>query len=234
MKKLKNRLIPKNHTRHVQYGVSFVWAFTGTMLVASSIAQASDLQIYAVPTAGKKTIVMMLDTSGSMGGTDSGQTGTRLARLKTGMTTFLNSNNPILDEVRVGLAHYSVDGNGTAGKILVKAEKLGPVGSAQRTALKNAVSNLTASGMTPTAHAYAEAAGYLMGTSTLNSVQVDNADIYFYSSGGNKKWYKCAEVNSTKTACTKYDLNNPIAAPNTVGMTKVTNCSIRSRKTFFF
>ncbi len=41
-----------------------VWAFTGTMLVASSIAQASDLQIYAVPTAGKKTIVMMLDTSG--------------------------------------------------------------------------------------------------------------------------------------------------------------------------
>ena len=166
MKKLKNRLIPKNHTRHVQYGVSFVWAFTGTMLVASSIAQASDLQIYAVPTAGKKTIVMMLDTSGSMGGTDSGQTGTRLARLKTGMNSFLDSNNPILDDVRVGLAHYSVDGNGTAGKILVKAEKLGPVGSAQRTALKNAVSNLTASGMTPTAHAYAEAAAYLMGTST--------------------------------------------------------------------
>lgn len=226
MKKLKNRLIPKNHTRHVQYGVSFVWAFTGTMLVASSIAQASDLQIYAVPTAGKKTIVMMLDTSGSMGGTDSGQTGTRLARLKAGMNAFLDSNNPILDEVRVGLGHYSVGGDGKSSRILVKAEKLGPVGSAQRTALKNAVSNLTASGLTPTAHAYAEAAAYLMGTSTLNSVQVDNADIYFYSSGGNKKWYKCAEVNSTKTACTKYDLNNPIAAPNTVGMTKVTNCSI--------
>lgn len=226
MKKLKNRLIPKNHTRHVQYGVSFVWAFTGTMLVASSIAQASDLQIYAVPTAGKKTIVMMLDTSGSMGYSDTGQTGTRLARLKTGMNTFLDSNNPILDEVRVGLAHYSVDGDGKAGKILVKADRLGAVGSAQRTALKNAVSNLTASGGTPTAHAYAEAAAYLMGTSTLNSVQVNNADIYFYSSGGQKKWYKCAEVNSTKTACTTYDLDNTIAAPNTAGMTKVTNCSI--------
>ena len=226
MKKLKNRLIPKNHTRHVQHGVSFIWAFTGTMLVASSIAQASDLQIYAVPTAGKKTIVMMLDTSGSMTDEDSGQTGSRLTRLKAGMNAFLDSNNPILDDVRVGLAHYSVDGKGTAGKILVKAERLGPVGSTQRTALKNAVSDLKASGLTPTAHAYAEAAAYLMGTSTLNSVQVDNADIYFYSSGGNKKWYKCAEVNSTKTACTKYDLDNTIAAPNTAGMIKVTNCSI--------
>ncbi len=46
----------------------------------------------------------------------------------------------------------------------------------------------------------------------------------FYSSGGKKKWYKCAEVNSTKTACTKYDLDNTTAAPNTAGMTKVTNC----------
>ncbi|KXZ68457.1 VWA domain-containing protein [Acinetobacter venetianus] len=177
MKKMKNRLIPKNHTRHVQYGVSFVWAFTGTMLVASSIAQASDLQIYAVPTAGKKTIVMMLDTSGSMGGTDSGQTGTRLARLKTGMNSFLDSNNPILDEVRVGLAHYSVDGDGKAGKILVKADRLGAVGSAQRTALKNAVSGLTASGNTPTAHAYAEAASYLMGTSTRSEAEIQ-VDVY--------------------------------------------------------
>jgi type IV pilus assembly protein PilY1 len=67
MKKLKNRLNSQNQTHHIQYGVSFAWAFTGTMLVASSVAQATDMQIYAVPTAGKKTIVMMLDTSGSMG-----------------------------------------------------------------------------------------------------------------------------------------------------------------------
>ena len=37
------------------------------LLVLSSVAQASDMQIYASPTAGQKTIVMMLDTSGSMG-----------------------------------------------------------------------------------------------------------------------------------------------------------------------
>jgi len=69
MKKLKNRLSSQNQTHRIQYGVSFAWAFTGTMLVASSVVQATDLQIYAVPTAGKKTIVMMLDTSGSMGRT---------------------------------------------------------------------------------------------------------------------------------------------------------------------
>lgn len=195
MKKLKNRLISKNHAHHVQYGVSFVWAFTGTMLVASSIAQASDLQIYAVPTAGKKTIVMMLDTSGSMGGTDSGQTGTRLARLKTGMTTFLNSNNPTLDEVRVGLGHYSVGGDGKSSRILVKAEKLGPVGSAQRTALKNAVNGLTATGGTPTAHAYAEAAAYLMGTSTRSEAEIQ-VDVY-KKEVVTTTYYRCDSLNST-------------------------------------
>ncbi|MFH4044003.1 hypothetical protein WAI98_22520, partial [Acinetobacter baumannii] len=44
-------------------------SMTFTWLMSSSVVQASDLQIYASPTAGKKTIVMMLDTSGSMGRT---------------------------------------------------------------------------------------------------------------------------------------------------------------------
>ncbi|WP_180180614.1 PilC/PilY family type IV pilus protein [Acinetobacter sp. YH01021] len=43
-----------------------VGAFFSNFMITSSVAQASDLQIYAAPTAGKKTIVMMLDTSGSM------------------------------------------------------------------------------------------------------------------------------------------------------------------------
>lgn len=177
MKKLKNKLLPKNHTRHVQYGVSFLWAFTGTLLVTSSVVQASDLQIYAVPTAGKKTIVMMLDTSGSMNPNQNSYNEDRLASLKTGMNAFLNSNNPILDEVRVGLAHFSVNGDGRSSRILVKADRLGPTGSAQRTALKNAVTALTATGGTPTAHAYAEAAAYLMGTSTRSEAEIQK-DLY--------------------------------------------------------
>ena len=45
------------------------------------------------------------------------------------------------------------------------ASTLNTVGS-QRYKLKQAVANLTAGGLTPSAHAYAEAAAYLMGTTT--------------------------------------------------------------------
>ena len=231
MKKHKKDLSPKENTHHIKYGVSFTWAFTGTVLIASSVVQASDLQIYAVPTAGKKTIVMMLDTSGSMGSSlsagyslydDYGLTSStcsvtsvassttpsynriycsipstttnakvkdpssgcelqsngsyrcydRLSRLKDGMFAFLDSNNPTLDVVRVGLGHFSgynigtTTGDGSSGEILVAAKPLGAVGSAHRTALKTAVAGLVASNGTPSAHAYAEAAAYLMGTST--------------------------------------------------------------------
>lgn len=47
----------KKITRHFKYGAAFVWAFTGTMLIASSVVQASDMQIYAVPTAGKRPLL---------------------------------------------------------------------------------------------------------------------------------------------------------------------------------
>ncbi|WP_434057113.1 VWA domain-containing protein [Acinetobacter silvestris] len=180
-------------------GISFVSAFVGTTLIASSVVQASDLQIYANPTAGKKTIVMMLDTSGSMGGGDSGQTGSRITRLKNGMNAFLDSNNPTLKDVRVGLGHYSVGGDGKTARILVEAKTLDEVGSAQRVKLKDAVKNLTASGGTPTAHAYAEAAAYLMGTTTLRKYEYNVGNsvvpVYFYASGD---WYVCDTIQGDK------------------------------------
>lgn len=222
---------------------AFTLSFTLVFLTAASVAQASDLQIYAKPTAGKKTIIMMLDTSGSMGyqagngyaltddynvctGTSSITTGTltnnrlysvastttpsyarnfcyvsasaassnskvtntttgcekqsdnsyrcydRLTRLKDGMFAFLDSNNAVLNEARVGVGHYSAYASGTtsadgsSGEIMVAAKALGAVGSAQRLALKTAVAGLVADGRTPTAHGFAEAAAYLMGTST--------------------------------------------------------------------
>jgi type IV pilus assembly protein PilY1 len=169
---------PKINTHQYKYGASFAWAFTATLLVASSVAQASDMQIYAVPTAGKKTIVMMLDTSGSMSYSDTGQTGSRLTRLKNGMYAFLESNNPILTDVRVGLGNYSTGGDGQTGNILVPAAPLGDVSTlntvgSQRYKLKLAVQNLTAYNGTPTAHAYAEAAAYLMGTTTYSETNYD-------------------------------------------------------------
>ena len=254
----------KKITRHLKYGAAFVWAFTGTMLIASSVVQASDLQIYAVPTAGKKTIVMMLDTSGSMGvnsssnsiyadyevcsdrstvQTDTGGSGSytynrtycsvshstssssnyqrlkdlcynpnknadgsystrtaalkcydRISRLKDGMFAFLNSDSSTLTNVRLGLGHYSVNGSGNTGKILVPAGVLGDVNSTQRNTIKTAVINLTASGGTPTAAAYAEAAAYLMGTSTVAPVEIA-VDVYKQVSNRSIVGYSCPNTS---------------------------------------
>ena len=199
---------PKINTHHYKYGVSFAWAFTGTLLVASSVAQASDMQIYAVPTAGKKTIVMMLDTSGSMGGTDTGQTGTRLTRLKAGMNAFLDSNDATLSNVSVGLGHYSLGSR--RGKILVPAAPLGVVGSAQRSTLRTAVDGLTASGLTPTAHAYAEAAAYLMGTSTRSEAEIQ-VDVY-KKEVVTTTYYRCDSLSTT-------DFTNNIQSCSSSGWT---------------
>lgn len=242
-------------TRLFKLGKEWPGVFAGTtcatLLICGSVAEASDLQIYAMPTGGKKTIVMMLDTSGSMGvnsssnsidadydvcsdrstvQTDTGGSGSytytrtycsvsystsgssnyqrlknlcydpgnngalkcydRISRLQDGVFAFLNSNDSSLTNVRVGLGHYSVNGSGNAGKILVPAAELGAVNSTQRNAIKTAVKNLTASGGTPTAAAYAEAAAYLMGTSTVAPVQIA-VDVYKQVSIRSVTGYSC-------------------------------------------
>src|SRR5690606_13050790 len=220
----------KLRLKHLSVGCM---AFISTMLFTSSVVQATDLQIYAAPTAGKKTIVMMIDTSGSMShkigymmidgrnsqvqensintdynlnctaSTDNSgdypryycdtsasgaseavkksctlHTATkyrcydRLTRVKDGIYALLNSNNPILNSVRIGLGNYSADSQSNTGRILVPAVELGDVGSDQRKALKLAVKNLEAKLGTPTAAAYAEAAAYLMGTNTVSYGQL--------------------------------------------------------------
>ena len=163
MKNQNNRLAPQLTQTNLSRSVAFASAFAGTMLITSSVVQASDLQIYANPTAGQKTIVMMLDTSGSMNANQNNYNENRIQTLKNGMYKFLDSNDATLNDVKVGLGHFSVNGAGKAGRMLVPAEKLGPVGSAHRVTLRNAVNGLVASGGTPTAHGYAEAAAYLMG-----------------------------------------------------------------------
>ena len=220
MKKQNNWFIPKLKYTQLSRGISFAAGFVGTTLIASSVVQASDLQIYATPTAGKKTIVMMLDTSGSMSIRDAGQSWPRLLLLKNGMNAFLNSNNPILTDVRVGLGHYSVNGDGKTARILVEANPLGTVNSAQRQALKTAVAGLTASGNTPTAHAYAEAAAYLMGTSA--TITLNNAEIYF-KYGNSSNWASCLSWNTAKTSCTSWGATSTMA-PNITGLS-VQNCT---------
>ena len=160
-----------------------------TALMCSSVTQASDLQIYAMPTAGQKTIVMMVDVSGSMDWGMSGQNSTvtslnpkRIEALKDGLRAVLNSNDPKLENVVIGLGKYPGDGNSYStdaeymrGKILVEAKKLGPstktegvFDSQQRRDMLAAVNAISVVGGTPTAHGYTEAASYLMGTRTDN------------------------------------------------------------------
>lgn len=253
-----------NASRGNRTQVNSVFVVTGTflttLLIATSVAQATDLQIYAKPKAGQKTIVLMLDTSGSMDYKSaaedyndcnygyysetqpyssstvlyctSGKNGSgnkrygRIYRLQQGLFNLLNNEtDPKLPNASIGLGNFSVNGDGKSGQILVPAANLGKKGSPQREALKAAVKGLSAKGLTPSAHAYAEAAAYMLGTSTAQSVSVNNADVYYYSSSGQKKYYQCVEFNSNNTACSIFDFDNAIAKPANIDNLTSFNCT---------
>lgn len=210
--------------------VKLIVAGTAWFSVSTPIS-ASDLQIYAGPgTGGQKTLIMMLDRSGSMGMLaddsgnnsiaedyaefrttdgrtaiydncsatgDSGRTKykndetytdlifpeinysknycltpttntrryDRLTRLKDGMFALLNSTDPKLEKVYIGMGYYS-NNDSISGVLKVKAAPLGKTNSDQRKLLKQQIASIYASASTPTSHAYAEAASYLLGTNT--------------------------------------------------------------------
>ncbi|WP_409449599.1 pilus assembly protein PilY [Acinetobacter sp.] len=275
-----------------------------TWLMTTSIVQASDLQIYAVPKAGKKTIIMMLDTSGSMGpdngtgnsyrdyGITSGNcndnnapvefpvsgsltsnrnyfttqgsgstaysrnfcylsardapslakrtpenggcepfplnaTGSsitgyrcydRLTRLKDGMFALLGSSDsdvnigntsgaPIrLSTTSIGLGNFSADADNKTGQILVAAKPLGDINSTQRNLLKEKIAGLSAGASTPSAHAMAESAAYLLGTTTYSeqsyNIQKDMYQKRVRRTNGNIEYRQC------ETSSSSVDLNN--------------------------
>lgn len=236
---MKKRMINMNNNSVVSE--KFVLSsLVSIFLLMPTVSQASDLQIYAKSAGGRKTVVMMMDTSASMAkffdhkatgnslsskaysgsdystpittnqfcdGVNEGSEGAastdttytdnysdgfgttysrkwcttgkngagyryydRLTRLKIGMLALLNSDNTQLNDVYMGLGQYPIpDGvsiDGVKAKMLVPAMRLGERGSEHRIRLKTAIANLQAWGKTPMAHAYAEAAAYLMGTNT--------------------------------------------------------------------
>lgn len=137
-----------------------------------------DLEIYKAAESGGAVLTLMLDTSGSMSTVDFG-TQSRLTILKNSLVELLekkdsNGNYILSSNNMIGLGQYSVDKDGDgsvdgkAGSILVPARKLD---EAQRSLLINAIKGFRASGNTPAANAYAEAGAYMMGTSTITSVE---------------------------------------------------------------
>lgn len=106
----------------------------------------------------------------------------RIVRLKDAFIEVLTKKNgneyEVDDEKIIGLANYSTykeDGFGDnfTGTILVPARRLGDIvdgGKTQREILIEKIKNISYTGYTPTAHAYAEVASYLFGTSTSDGV----------------------------------------------------------------
>lgn len=215
---------------------------TATIMLGltGSIAQANitrkpigDLEVYKAAKPGTATIFMMLDTSGSMGGTGGCSTNTSnktavmkvyprkvdatardgllrdengntvldktatpttnqqitystckdsngkiiartlLARLQVALLELLaddvfeggslKDSGSLPDDYAVGVGNYSYDGDGRSGVVLVPTDELT---AAQRGKLITKILGLNASGNTPTAHAFAEAGAYMMGTTT--------------------------------------------------------------------
>lgn len=179
----------------------------GLMYGTAQPALASDLDIYRAAKDSKTTLVLMLDTSGSMGadvtidacdlpkgvsnkGVSTSTSTTsptftqrfcrgsngvnyfdRLTRLKQAIFQLM-ADPTIKDEIVMGLAQFSTQSNssnssitadGRTGKIVVPAA---PLTSTQRAAILAQVAVMRASNGTPTGHAYAEAAAYMMGTTT--------------------------------------------------------------------
>lgn len=176
----KKNLIGKKN-RHFQLKpltVAVISAFS-SLVCLSTVSQATDLQIYAKPEGGQTTILLMLDNSGSMKYTDPGVTGTRLARLKAGVNDLLTKDIVNLDDgtkvdlrnAYVGLGIFTDAQQKKNGLLKVAAAKLGnastlSTSSSQRAKLKAAVDAMNGASGTPSANAYAEAAAYMLGSTT--------------------------------------------------------------------
>lgn len=201
MNRFKSKMFCGSPTAHP---ASRLTVLSMSILMTTGTLKASDLELYKAPQPGKITLVMMLDTSGSMQassgstgactfakgitlsknspntravalpealsndplgfeclGSDGKYYGDRITELKRGMITL--ANDPSLEGVSMGVGNFSAGQDGRSGQILVPAR---PLDGVQRQALKRAVLQLKAGAGTPSAHAYAEAAAYMLGTNT--------------------------------------------------------------------
>ncbi len=125
----------KEHIMSIKEKVKVAgFASTITALVCASVpvSYASDIEIYKVPedAVGSTTLMMMLDTSGSMSEKDGGTT-TRMQRLQKGLKDALQGTSSvprIEDKVVMGLSTFS----SYRGYIRIPAKALGTItGTAQ-------------------------------------------------------------------------------------------------------
>lgn len=104
----------------------------------------------------------------------------------------LTDKGSLPDDYEIGLGYYSY--NGYAGVVLVPTRKLTPD---QRVELVKGAAGLTYTSGTPTAHGFAEAGAYMMGTTTrLNEddIKVTAEQNYPY---GSRRYRACLSNNTT-------------------------------------
>ncbi|MFZ0023019.1 pilus assembly protein PilY [Acinetobacter sp.] len=235
MKNIQNS--EKTSCRHKLFAASIA-AFC-TSMIATSVTQASDIDIYQEAKSGTITLMFMLDISGSMGGNSyDGTSQNRIARLKTAMKDLLGGNSDkgitrISDDKVLGLstlgARYSSN-NYNTGAVLVPARRLDVlVGTkTQRQILLDAVDNLGANTNTPTARSFAETVAYLMGTTTA-AYQRNVVSMPYYFERNNNKKYSCSSWNNTYTSCSTWSETNDLLPSGSHISTR--DCSVKINDT---
>lgn len=107
-------------------------AALSTVVLSSSVTQASDIEIYQEAKSGQITLMFMPDISGSMDNSDKGATGSRMDRLQIAMLDLLQGNtakgiDKLSDDKVIGIstlgARYN-NKNQAAGAVLIPARRL--------------------------------------------------------------------------------------------------------------
>lgn len=102
------------------------------------------------------------------------------------------------DNYAIGMGNYSYNGNGRTGVVL---EPTSDLTAGQRAKLIAEIIDLEAEGNTPTAHAFAEAGAYMMGTTTADVTVVAERE---YRNKGDE-WRKCNGNESVLTFDSEID-----------------------------
>ncbi|TQR63471.1 PilC/PilY family type IV pilus protein [Acinetobacter sp. RF14B] len=190
MKPLKNNFLSSYGYKVLVASITTL----STVVITTSVTQASDIDIYQDAKSGDVTLMFMLDVSGSMTGSGSydGTGQARITRLKTAMNDLLNGNaskgiTKLADDKIIGLSTLGSPKNTESGAVLVPARRLNEIVTTgqecsgkgsnqtckdvtqlQREILWNKINSLSANSNTPTGRSYATTIAYLMGTSTKN------------------------------------------------------------------
>ena len=166
----------KKVTNLKQKGLVLAVSAILTSMVTTSVAQASDIQIYQNPSATSYPIIMLaIDNSPSMGAQDvtyNGVKTSRLNALQKSLVDALNARNTdntfkIPDRAYIGVAVFAT---ASRSKVLVEAKRLDAIVSDTTTHRQDLITKInaisTSGTSTPTSTLFAEAYAYLLGSRT--------------------------------------------------------------------